>query len=333
MLDPMALLTASWLHKPVWLWLFFLGIVLLLLALDLGVLHCRDTVIDIKESLRDSAGYIGVGILFGMWVWWWLGSESGELYFTGFVLEKSLSLDNIFVISLIFAHMNIPRSYQHRVLFWGIIGVIFLRGLLIISGAALVAQFHWILLIFGAFLLLTGFKMLFAEEKEPNIGENGLIRLLRRVLPVTSQLHGHAFLVRLPDEQHHRRRMTVHATPLLVALILVESADLIFAVDSVPAILAVTQDPYLVLTSNVFAILGLRALYFALAAMLHRFKYLKYGLSLVLVFIGAKIFVVALGVAVDPTLSLVITVGLLVGSVLLSLLWTRHLNHHGKTRE
>jgi tellurite resistance protein TerC len=210
-------------------------------------------------------------------------------YLTAFVVEKTLAMDNIFVIALIFGFFAIPREYQHRVLFWGILGVIVLRGIMIGLGATIVDQYHWVLYIFAAFLIFTGIKMLFVADKEHKMEENGLIRFLKRRMHVTEEIHGHAFFVKKPHPE--TGRITRYATPLFLALVTIEIADLVFAVDSVPAVFTITTDPYIVYTSNIFAILGLRALYFALAAILHRFAYLKYALSVLLVFIGSKIFV------------------------------------------
>ncbi|CAO3422309.1 TerC family protein [Azospirillum endophyticum] len=307
----------EFLGKPVWIWLVFVGIVLTLLVLDLGVLNRRDHVIGVGESLKLSAFYIAVAMLFGGWIWWSMGGEAGLQYYTGFFVEKSLSLDNVFVISLIFSYFAVPRELQHRVLFWGILGVIVLRGLMIGAGAALVSEFHWILYVFGAFLLLTGIKMLFAKDEETNIGDNVALRFVKRHIRVTDRFHGHHFLVKEPAGPNGALRWT--ATPLLLALIMVELADLVFAVDSVPAIFAITTDPYLVYTSNIFAILGLRALYFALAAMVHRFRYLKYALALVLVFIGGKIFYTQFFGKPDPLIALGVTFALIGGGVLVSL--------------
>jgi len=279
-----------WLGKPVWMWLGFLGIVAVLLALDLGVLHRDHTKpIEVKESLILSAGYISLGLLFGWWVWSELGAQAGKEYLTGFVIEKSLAMDNVFVIAMIFTYFHIPRQYQHKVLFWGIIGVIVLRGLMIGLGATLVAEYGWVLYIFAAFLIFTGIKMWLTADKEPDIGNNPVLRFMRSHFRITDDLHGDRFWVRLPDPNSHQPAR--YMTPLFLALILVEIVDLVFAVDSVPAIFAITTDPYIVYTSNIMAILGLRALYFALAAMVHRFHYLKYALAVLLVFIGSKIFV------------------------------------------
>ncbi len=313
----MTMVFLEFLGKPIWIWLIFVGVVLSLLVLDLGVLNRRDHVIGVGESLKLSAFYIAVAMLFGGWIWWSMGGEAGLQYYTGFFVEKSLSLDNVFVISLIFSYFAVPRELQHRVLFWGILGVIVLRGLMIGAGAALVAEFHWILYVFGAFLLLTGIKMLFASDEEMDIGDNAVLRFLKRRIRVTDRFHGHHFVVKEPVGEGGALRWT--ATPLLLALVMVELADLVFAVDSVPAIFAITTDPYLVYTSNIFAILGLRALYFALAAMVHRFRYLKYALALVLVFIGGKIFYTQLVAKPDPLIALGVTFALIAGGVLVSL--------------
>jgi tellurite resistance protein TerC len=316
-----AFVLADFLGTPVWLWLAFLAIVLALLAFDLGVLHRDDHEIGVAESLRLSAGYIAMGLAFGAWVWWYLGAAPGVEYFTGFLVEKSLSMDNVFVIAMIFTFFAVPRQYQHRVLFWGIVGVIVLRAIMIGLGAALVAQFSWILYVFGAFLLATGVKMLVFADSKPDLARNPLLRFMRSHMRVTDAHHGNRFFVRLPDPA--TGRAVRHATPLFLALVLIEFADLIFAVDSVPAIFAITQDPFIVYTSNIFAILGLRALYFALAAMIHRFHYLKYALALVLMFIGAKIFLVNIVGKFPPALSLSVTIGLIAGGVLWSLWKTR----------
>lgn len=307
--------------KPAWIWAVFIGIVIALLVFDLGVLHREQREIGVRESLLLSAGYITAGLLFGTWVWWYLGADSGMAYYTGFLIEKSLSMDNVFVIALIFGFLGIPRLYQHRVLFWGILGVIVLRALMIGLGAVLVQEFAWILYVFGGFLVITGVKMWFAADEEPDIANNPLLKFLRRRMRVTDGLRGNAFVVREPHPA--TGQPVLWATPLLLALVLVETADLIFAVDSVPAIFAITTDPFIVYTSNIFAILGLRALYFALAAMIHRFYYLKYALALVLVFIGAKIFLVGIVGKIPAVVSLSVTLGLIAGGVLYSLWKTR----------
>ena len=327
MLPP--LFTASFLGQPVWLWAAFLAVVIVLLALDLGVLHRDDREIGIRESLWLSLGYIAIGVLFGCFIWWQLGAQPATEYITGYLIEKSLSLDNVFVIASIFGALAVPRVYQHRVLFWGIVGVLVLRAIMVGLGAALVAQFEWMLFVFGLFLAVTGVKMLLGskEATNENAGEKAgvenskTLRLIRRALPVTPRLEGGAFIVRRAHPLTGKLKR--FATPLLVALLMVEFADLIFAVDSIPAIFSITTDPFIVYTSNIFAVLGLRALFFALAAMAHRFHYLKHALALVLVFIGAKIFLVGIVGKIPPLLSLGVTVTLLAGGVVVSLLKTR----------
>ena len=263
------------------------------------------------------------GLLFGVWVWWYMGATSGMDYFTGFLIEKSLSMDNVFLIAVIFGFFAIPRVYQHRVLFWGIMGVIVLRAIMIGLGATLVSEFSWILYVFGAFLLITGVKMLTMAEKPIDLEKNPVLRWMRGHMNITNDLHGNRFWIQKPDPKRDGA-MSWFATPLFLALVLIELADLVFAVDSVPAIFAITQDPFIVYTSNIFAILGLRALYFALAAMIHRFKYLKYALALVLIFIGAKIFLVGIIGKIPPVVSLSVTFGLILGGVLFSLAKTRN---------
>ncbi len=309
------------LGKALWLWLVFISIVIALLVFDLGVLNKNDHEIGVRESLVLSALYIAIAAAFGGWVWWYLGPTPGMQYFTGFALEKALAMDNVFVISLIFGYFAIPRLYQHRVLFWGILGVIILRGIMIGLGAALVTEFDWLLYIFGGFLILTGVKMLFMGDKEQSMDDNAMVRFLRRRMRVTDELHGNAFFVKQPDPK--TGKVVRWATPLFLALLMVEFADIVFAVDSVPAIFAITTDPFIVYTSNIFAILGLRALYFALAAMVHRFHYLKYALAVVLVFIGGKIFWNQIYGKLDPAISLSVTFGLLAAGVLYSLYKTR----------
>ena len=315
-------LAVDFLGKPGWVWLLFIGIVAALLAFDLGVLHKDDHEIGVQESLLLSAGYITIALLFGAWVWWYLGAQSGMAYYTGFMIEKSLSMDNVFVIALIFGFFAIPRKYQHRVLFYGILGVIVLRAVMIGLGAILVSQFGWVLYVFGAFLVFTGVKMWILVDHVPDIGTNPLLLFLKKHMRVTESLHGNAFWVYRTDPVSGKA--VRWATPLLLALVLIEFVDLVFAVDSVPAIFAITTDPFIVYTSNIFAILGLRALYFALAAMIHRFKYLKYALALVLVFIGTKIFLVGFIGKFPPAISLAVTFGLIAGGVLVSLWKTRH---------
>jgi len=311
-----------------WLWIGFIGFVLSMLALDLGVFHRKAHVVGMKEALGWSAVWISVGLLFSVFVyfgyeskWMGLGSavdavdgavNSGASatvkYITGYVVEKSLSVDNVFVIAMIFGFFAVPPVYQHRVLFWGIVGALVMRGAMIAVGSKLIAEFHWILYVFGVFLILTALKMLLlkAEGNDPN--RNAVVRLVRRFFPVTARFHGQNFVVRagspasleaeLPGQPVQpdpvvaaAKPGTLLITPLALALIVVETTDLIFAVDSIPAIFAITTDPFLVFTSNVFAILGLRALYFALAGMLDKFRYLKVSLAVVLMVVGVKMLV------------------------------------------
>jgi tellurite resistance protein TerC len=311
------------LGRPVWMWVLFLGLVVVLLALDLGVFHRKSREIGVRESLLMSVFYIMVALAFGVWVYFAIGPRSGVEYITGFLVEKTLAIDNLFLISLIFTYFAVPRAYQHRVLFWGILGVIVLRGIMIGLGATLVAQFAWILYIFAAFLLFTGVKMLLLGDKLPDIEANPVLKLMRRTLRITPDIKSSAFFVKRPHPLSGRRVLWV--TPLFVALVLVEIVDIVFAVDSVPAIFAITTDPFIVYTSNIFAILGLRALYFALATVIDRFKYLKQALALVLIFIGGKIFIADfMGWDKFPAgLSLLVTVTLVAGGVVYSLYKTR----------
>lgn len=319
----MEFLVLTFLGTPVWMWLTFIGVVIALLVLDLGVFHKTDHEIGVRESLKLSAFYITLGVLFSGFVWWQMDVESAKLYLTAFVVEKTLAMDNVFVIALIFSYFAIPRQYQHRVLFWGILGVIVLRGIMIGLGAALVAEYHWVLYIFAGFLIFTGIKMLVTDDQHIDISQNPVLRFLKRRLNVTEGLRGGAFFVQEPDPKSGK--LMRFATPLFLALVLVEIADLVFAVDSVPAVFAITTDPFIVYTSNIFAILGLRALYFALAAIIHRFHYLKYALAILLVFIGSKIFVAdLLGWEKFPAdWSLMITFALLAAGVVFSLWKTR----------
>ena len=319
----MEFLVVDWLGKPVWMWLTFFGIVITLLVLDLGVLHRKQREIGVRESLLLSGGYIALALAFGCWVWWQLGETAGMNYLTGFVVEKSLAMDNVFVIAMIFGYFAIPREYQHRVLFWGILGVIVLRAIMIGVGAAVVSEFSWVLYVFAGFLIITGVKMWLMAEHEYDVGASPVLRWVKKHFRVTDTLHGNRFWVRQTDPRSGKPALFM--TPLLLALLMVEIVDVVFAVDSVPAIFAITTDPFIVYTSNIFAILGLRALYFALAAMVHRFHCLKYALSVLLVFIGAKIFVAdMLGLAkIPPSVSLGVTFAILTAGIAVSLWKTR----------
>lgn len=312
-------LTQMALGKPVWMWAAFLAVVLALLVLDLGVLHRKQKEIGVRESLLLSAGYITAGLGFGVWVWSELGRQAGLEYVTGFLVEKSLAMDNVFVIATIFAAFAVPRAYQHRVLFWGILGVIVLRAIMIGVGAALVANFEWILLVFAAFLVVVGARLLFSSHEPADPRDNAVYRWLAGHLRLTPDFEGSRFFVRRTPPGGSKA--VLYATPLFLALVMIELADVVFAVDSVPAIFAITTDPYIVYTSNIFAILGLRALYFALAAVTARFAYLKHALALLLIFIGGKVFVAeAAGWEKFPApASLGITAAILAGGIIYSL--------------
>jgi len=312
-----AFFVSSFLGAPVWAWLLFLTIVIVLTVFDLGILHKEDHEISIKESLWLSAFYIGFALVFGLGVWWQFGEVKAIEYYTGFLVEKSLSMDNVFVFALIFGFLGIPRLYQYRVLVWGIIIALILRALFIGFGSAAVAQWSWILWFFGAFLIITGVKMLFAkEEGEKSFENNPVLVWMQKHMNLTKEYQGNKFWF-----YENGKRLF---TPLFVALVLVNVADIIFAVDSVPAILAITQDPFIVYTSNIFAILGLRALYFALAAMIHRFHYLKYALALILVLIGIKIVLMMMGIKIPAVIALAMTFGLLTGGIGFSLWKTKN---------
>jgi tellurite resistance protein TerC len=320
----MEFLMMDWLGTPVWFWLAFGLLVVVLTAFDLGFLHKEDKEMGIGESLKLSAFYISVALLFGVWVWLEKGADLGLKYYTGFFIEKALSIDNVFVISMIFTFFAIPAKYQYRALLWGIIAVIVLRGIMIAGGAALVSQAEWVLYIFAAFLIATGVKMLWASDHAPDIAKNPVVRWISAHMRVTKELHGAHFFVTVSDEKSGK--LVRAATPLFLALVVINLADLVFAVDSVPAIFAITTDTFIVYTSNIMAILGLRALYFALAAMVHRFHYLKYALALVLVFIGSKILIADFllgGAKFPPLVSLGVTIGLIAGGIVYSLYRTK----------
>jgi tellurite resistance protein TerC len=266
------------------LWGGFNLFVIAMLALDLGLLNRKDHVITFAEAMRRSALWIALALAFAVVVYFWRGPEVGMQFLTGYLIEESLSIDNLFVMLMIFTYFRVPAAFQHKVLFWGILGALVMRALFIITGVALIERFHWTIYLFGALLIFTGIKMAVEKGKEMHPEQNPVLKLFRRLMPVTPDYVGGKFFVRV-----NGRRW---ATPLMVVLVLIETTDLIFAVDSVPAILSVSRDPFIVYTSNVFAILGLRSLYFALAGMMHRFHYLHYGLAVILVFVGTKMLLV-----------------------------------------
>ena len=322
----------DFLGKPVWAWTLFLAIVVTVLAFDLGVFHRKAHVISFRESMIQSSVYVVIALAVGAFVWSSYGAERGMNWLTAYLVEYTLALDNIFVIALIFTYFAVPREFQHRVLFWGILGVIVLRAIMITLGAAIVTEFHWVLYIFGAFLVLTGVKMLWLVDHKPDIANNPVLIFLKKHIRVTDKLHGEKFFVKMPDTK--TGRVVAHATPLFLALCVIEFADIIFAVDSVPAVFLITTDPFIVYTSNIFAILGLRSMYFMLAAAVERFAYLKYGLSLVLVLIGVKI-IWNFGLSkelgwlpyLEPQWALLATLGLIGGAIVYSLYRTRKLPH------
>jgi tellurite resistance protein TerC len=311
----------------IWLWVGFNAFVLAMLALDLGVFHRKAHDVSVREALTWSAVWIAISLTFNalIFFFWdkmmpgssYSNGDAGLAFLTGYLIEKSLSIDNIFVIVLIFSYFAVPSAYQHRVLFWGILGALVMRGVMIWLGAALIHEFNWIIYIFGAFLIFTGIRMAFHKDEELHPEDNPLIKLFRRFMPVTESYQDDKFFV--------RRAGVRMATPLFLVLLMIESTDLIFAVDSIPAIFAVTQDPFLVYTSNVFAILGLRSLYFVLAGVVNKFHYLKLGLSVVLTFVGVKMLLVDTAFKI-PTLISLGVVGLILSvSIVASLIRARRM--------
>ncbi|NBO38472.1 TerC family protein [bacterium] len=293
-------------------WVAFHIFIIAMLALDLGVFHRNSHVVSMKEALTWSAVWVALALVFNGWVYFEFGKQAGVEFFTGYLVEKSLSVDNIFVFTMIFAALNIPRIYQHRVLFWGVLTALVLRAVMILAGVKLIETFHWSIYVFGALLVVTALKMLKDTETKELHLENSLpLRLLRKVMPVTHKLDGENFTTRVDGRWF--------ATPLLAALILVEASDVVFAVDSIPAVLAISKEPFIVYTSNVFAIMGLRSLYFVLADLAGRFAHLKYGLAAVLFFVGSKMIAVDL-IKIPPFISLAIISSLLGLSILSSLL-------------
>jgi tellurite resistance protein TerC len=291
------------------LWTLFLAFVLGMLAVDLGLFHRRPHAVGFKEALGWSAFWIALSLGFNLWVYFQFGRGPALEFLTGYLIEKALSVDNIFVFLVIFRYFAVPDKYQHRVLFWGILGALVMRGIFIALGAALISRFHWVIFVFGAFLVWTGFKLLRHKNVEVHPERNPVVGYFRRLVPMTSDFHGHDFITRVNG--------ALHATPLLLVLVVVEFTDVVFAVDSIPAIFGITHDVFIVFTSNIFAILGLRALYFVLAGMIHRFHLLSYGLGLVLLFIGVKMLISEL-YKIPIGVSLGVVALLLGGSVLFS---------------
>lgn len=295
-------------------WAGFLLFVLLMLALDLGVFHRKSHEVKIREALAWSAVWISLALIFNVGVYFLMGKEKAIEFLTGYVIEKSLSVDNLFVFIMVFSYFNVDTKYQHKVLFWGILGALVMRAIFIFAGVALIQQFHWIIYVFGAFLIFTGIKMLVQKDEKIEPEKNPLVRLFKRFFPVTDTTHGDRFFVKI-------NARTV-ATPLFIVLLIIEFTDLIFAVDSIPAILAISTDTFIIFTSNVFAILGLRALYFALAGIAKLFYYLKYGLSAILVFVGVKM-VIAGFFKIPVMYSLLVIVSILTLSILASVIFPK----------
>ncbi|MES2522167.1 MAG: TerC family protein [Gemmatimonadota bacterium] len=299
----------------IWWWVGFNAMVLGLLALDLGIVNRKAHAVTMRQAIGWSIVWVSLAIAFGIGVGQVMGRQPMLEFFAGYLVEEALSVDNLFVFILIFGYFRIPPELQHRVLFWGILGALIMRGIMIFAGAILIARFHWIIYVFGAFLVFTGFRMAFAGESHIEPESNPVIRFVRRFLPLTSAYHGDKFFVEEPTPGGGVRRA---ATPLFLVLILVETTDVVFALDSIPAIFGVTQDPFLVYTSNVFAILGLRSLYFVLAGVIGKFHLLRYGLALVLAFVGVKMLLEEV-YPIPIGISLGVVASVLVGSVLLSL--------------
>ena len=295
-------------------WTCFIGFVLVMLALDLGVFHRKSHEIKIKEALIWSAVWISLALAFNYGIYVFMGKEKAIEFLTGYVIEKSLSIDNLFVFIMLFTYFNVNTKYQHKVLFWGILGALVMRAIFIFAGVALINKFHWIIYVFGVLLVFTGIKMLFHKDEKIDPDKNPLVRLFKKFFPVTNKNHGGKFFVKMNGR--------TFATPLFIVLLIVEFTDLIFAVDSIPAILAITNDTFIIFTSNVFAILGLRALYFALAGITKYFYYIKYGLSAILVFVGIKMTIVDFYKI--PILYSLFTIGtILLISVLVSLVFPK----------
>ena len=295
-------------------WLGLLFGILVMLAIDL-FMHRKAHVIEFREAAWWSLLWVSIGLAFGGLIWWYFGSEFGLQYFSGYIIEKSLAVDNVFVWAMIFTYFAVPREYQHRVLFYGVVGALVFRAIFIAAGSWLIASFAWTLLIFGGFLIFTGIKMLAQRNEHIDLEKSKTLRLFRRLIPTTDTYEGQKFFV--------RRAGRLVATPLLAVVVIVEITDIIFAVDSIPAIFAVTQEPYLVFSSNALAILGLRAMYFLLAELIHRFIYLKLGLSLVLVWVGVKMIVSHIWFKIPTAISLGLVIAIIATSVIASLMATK----------
>jgi len=295
-----------------WLWGGFAVFVVSVLVLDLGVFHRKAHAVSLREAAAWTAVWVSLAAVFGLGVWWWLGPTKALEFATGYLIEEALSVDNIFVFLVLFTFFKVPAEYQHRVLFWGILSAVVMRAIFIMAGAALLESFHWIIYVFGGLLVITGIRLFTQDGHEVDPERNPVMRVFRRFVPSVSEYHGQRFFISARGRRY--------ATPLLAVLVAVEATDLIFAVDSIPAVFAVTRDPFIVYTSNIFAILGLRALYFLLAGVMDRFVYLKHGLALVLIFVGGKMLLSEV-YKLPIVLSLGVVAGILAVSVLASI-WT-----------
>ncbi len=305
-------------------WVLFTLFIVAMLAIDLGIFNRKDHEVKVKEALVWSGVWVGLALAFNAIVYFWKGQETAVQFFTGYVIEKSLSIDNIFVFLQVFAYFSVPVIYQHKILFWGVLGAIVLRAIFIVAGVALISKFHWIIYVFGAFLVFTGVKMVVTKNKEVHPEKNSLIRLLRRFMPITNDHEDGKFLI--------RRNGVIMATPLMAVLLVIETTDVIFAVDSIPAILAITTDPFIVFSSNLFAIMGLRSLFFALAGVVKRFHYVHYGLAAILAFVGVKMLASDLYKLPSAT-ALAAVAAILSLSMIASVLWPRRSQEAGRASD
>lgn len=306
----------------VWEWVAFGTIIAIMLIVDLGIFHKKSHTVSIKESLVWTGIWIALSLIFNAWVYFSMGQQKGLEFLTGYIIEKSLSIDNIFVISLIFSYFKVPSQYQHRVLFWGVLGALLFRIIFVFAGVALIQKFHWMIYLFGGFLVFTGLKMLKESDKKIDIEHNPMITFVRRFFKITPQFEGQKFYIVKDGVRHF--------TPLFLVLIMIESTDIVFAVDSIPAILAITPDPFIVFTSNVFAILGLRSLYFAVNGIMEMFEYINYALSGILVFVGFKMLVSSY-IKVPTALSVGVIFTLIIASILASIYFPKKKHKNKQT--
>lgn len=295
-------------------WVLFTLFIVAMLAIDLGIFNRKDHEVKVKEALVWSGVWVGLSLVFNIGVYFWKGQETAIQFFTGYVIEKSLSVDNIFVFLQVFTYFSVPAIYQHKILFWGVLGAIIMRAIFIAAGIALISKFHWIIYVFGVFLVFTGIKMVFSKNKGVHPEKNPFIRLLRRFMPISNDYKSGKFFIRING--------IIYATPLVAVLLVIETTDVIFAVDSIPAILAITTDPFIVFSSNLFAIMGLRSLFFAIAGVVRRFHYVHYGLAAILVLVGAKMLVSDF-YKLPSAAALAVVAAILSLSMIASMLWPR----------